>query len=191
MKEVQNYRPANIEFDVAADGTPVPENLGTFENSDDALLFMQKNLFALNQGITVNRFMDNFEKSEIRKKVNAILEDQMPVLEQSMRNAINEYIAAKAAKENAIEAVSAYTNEAKMMALEVKRGLVQMKLDELFTWKMPYKGRFYFFTFIDKSIRLVKITDMTDREKEEIFSQGKLNEDYFDGTIAEKKGKKK
>jgi hypothetical protein len=36
MEKEQKYRPANIEFDVAVDGTPVPEKIGTFETSDEA-----------------------------------------------------------------------------------------------------------------------------------------------------------
>lgn len=191
MQKLENYRPAHIEFTVSPDETPVPENLGKFDNSDDAVLFMQKNFFSLNAGITVNRHMDNFEKNELRKKYNEILEDLLPKFEQELRDAMQEYNAAKAVKENAIEQVNVYTNQAKATAVEVKRGLVEMQLDELFTWKIPYKGRYYFFTFIDNEIRLVRISDMTENEKSELFAQGKINEEYFDGTTATQKGKKK
>ena len=190
--EKSNYRPAHIEFDVATDGSPVPEMLGTFETADEVILHMQKNFFSTNQSITVNRFMDNFEKSELRKHYNDILENMLPKFEQEARNAINAFNQAKTEKENAIGMVESYVNEAKATAVEVKRGLVDMQLDELFTWKLPYKGRFYFFTYIDKVVRLVKIKDMLDSEKEELFSQGKINEDVFDnGQIEPQTGKKK
>ncbi len=190
--EKSDYRPAHIEFDVAPDGSPVPESLGNFENSDECLMFMQKNFFATNTGLTVNRFMDNFEKSELRKKTNDILENILPKFEQEMRDAIDEFNHAKVKKDNSIEMVSAYINEAKAIAIEVKRGLVDMKLDELFTWKLPYKNRFYYFTFIDNQVRLVRISDMTDHEKTELFSQGKVNEEIFDnGEVKPQAGEKK
>lgn len=178
--KVENYRPAHIEFDVAHDGTNVPENLGVFNDADEAMIFMNKEFFTTNQGVTVARFMDNFEKNEIRKKVNDILENRLPDLEQKAREAVEEYNAAKLNRDNAIGMVNSYTNEAKQLAIEVKRGVVEIKLDEQFTWKLPYKGRYYWFTFIDNSIRLVKITDMSSSEKQELFSQGKVNEEVFD-----------
>ncbi len=190
--EKSDYRPAHIEFDVATDGSPVPESLGQFETADEVVLHMQKTYFSTNQGITVNRFMDNFEKSELRKHYNDILENMLPKFEQEMRNAIDAFNHAKTEKENAIGMVESYVNEAKATAVEVKRGLVDMQLDELFTWKLPYKGRFYFFTYIDKVVRLVRIKDMLESEKEELFSQGKINEDVFDnGQIEPQTGKKK
>jgi hypothetical protein len=190
--EKPDYRPAHIEFDVAPDGSPVPESLGNFENADECLLFMQKNFFSTNTGLTVNRFMDNFEKAELRKQYNDILENVLPKFEQEMRNAIDEFNHAKTNKDNAIEMVSAYINEAKAIAVEVKRGLIDMKLDELFTWKLPYKNRFYYFTFIDNQVRLVRISDMTDHEKTELFSQGKVNEEIFDnGEVKPQAGEKK
>lgn len=178
--EKTNYRPANIEFDVATDDSPVPGSLGFYETADAAILFMQKNFFSTNSGVTVNRFMDNFEKNEIRKTYNEILENRIPLIEQDLRQATEEYNQAKSEMNNVQGMLTAYFNEAKGLAIHAKRGLVDMKLDELFTWKLPYKGRFYYFTFIDFNIRLVKITDMTSYEKTELFSQGKINEDYFD-----------
>ena len=190
--ETKPYRPAHIDFDVAADNNPIPERLGEFEQSEDAEVFMAKNFVTTNNAVTVNRFMDNFEKSELRKKYNDILENLLPVLEQKFRDAMAAFLDAKKEKEDAFEMVSAYTNEAKMTAIEVKRGLVEIKLDEQFTWKLPYKSRFYWFTYIDKEIRLVKITDMTENEKGELFSQGKVNEEVFEnGEVKIEAGEKK
>jgi len=192
-QKAENYRPAVIEFDVAPDGTPVPEKIqGEFETADDAVLFMQKNFLSFNHGLTVNRHMDNFEKSEIRKRVTDILENIMPELEQGARDAVAAFNDAKAHKDDAIEAVNVYTTQAKTLAVEVKRGLKEMVLDELYTWRLPYKGRWYFFTYIDKEIRLVAIRDMQESEKTELFSQGKMNEEAFEnGSIESPKGKKK
>lgn len=180
-----DYRPIVIQFNVSVQD--LPELLGEFKTAEEAEIFMAKHYFAINTGITVARHMDNFEKSELRKKVNDILENRMPILEQDLREANETFNAAKKAKEDACGMVTAFTNEAKMIAVEVKRGLKNMKLDEQFTWKIPYKSKFYFYTFIDNKIRLVKVSEMTTNEKTELFSQGKVNEDIFDkGILPEK-----
>lgn len=178
--KAENYRPAHIEFDVAIDEPTVPEHLGTFNSALDAATFMQKNFFSTNQAITVNRHMDMVEKKDMREEYNNIMENLLPKYEQDMRSAIDAFNHAKVVKDNAIQMVDANINEAKAIAQEVKRGLVAMQLDEDFTWKLPYKGRFYFFTYIDKAIRLVKVADIADQERSEIFSQGMVNEEAFE-----------
>jgi predicted ribosome quality control (RQC) complex YloA/Tae2 family protein len=190
MEVKKDYRPALIEFDVAPDGTNVPECLGTFKTDEEALKHMLT-FTTTNQALTVNRYMDNIERAELRKKYNSLLEDQLPDLEQKLRDAVEEFNDAKKRKEDATEAVSAYTNEAKMLAQKVKRGLMEMRLDDKYTWRMPYKNRFYFFTYIDKQIRLVKIADMTQFEQTELFSQGKINEEVFDNGAVKTKSKSK
>jgi len=188
----ETYRPENLEFDVAHDGSPVPENLGIFETAEDATTHMEKNFSTTNQALTVNRFMDNFEKSELRKQVTDILENRMPSLEQDLRDACEAYNIAKKEKEDAAGMVTAYVNEAKAKSVEVKNGVKEMRLDELSTWKLPYKSKFYFFTYIDKQVRLVKISEMTELDKQELFSQGNINAEIFEnGEITTQKGKKK
>lgn len=179
----ENYRPASLEFDVAHDGSLISPMLGEFESAEEAVAYMNKNFVVFNNAVTVSRFMDNFEKSELRKKYNTILEERLPLLEQDAREASEKYNQAKAKKEEAIGMVNAFTTEAKLIAQEVKRGLVEMRLDEQFTWKIPYKGRYYWYTFIDFKVVLVKITDMTTTEKTELFSQGKINEDVIERGI--------
>ena len=179
-----NYRPANIEFNVSNDDTNIPASLGNYDNAEAAINFLKKNFVAENMAITVNRHMDFYEKTELRKKYNDILENRMPLLEQDLRDAVQEYNDAKKAKELAFDYVTAYTNEAKQIAVDVKRALVPIQLDEDFTWRLPYKNRFYFFTYIDKSVRLVRISDMLDSDKTELFSQGKTNEEYFDNPLS-------
>jgi hypothetical protein len=58
----ENYRPANIEFDVAPDDSSVPETFGQFDTADEAVRFLANNLTAINQAITVSRHMDTKEK---------------------------------------------------------------------------------------------------------------------------------
>jgi hypothetical protein len=62
------YRPAIIEFDVAHDGTNVPETFGEFETAEDASKFLGQNFTCVNQSLTVARHMDIKEKTDLRKE---------------------------------------------------------------------------------------------------------------------------
>jgi len=48
MKE-ENYRPATIEFDVAHDGSNVPESFGEFETAEAAMKFLGTNFTSINR----------------------------------------------------------------------------------------------------------------------------------------------
>lgn len=181
-----DYRPAIIEFDVANNGL-VPDNLGSFKTSQLASDFIGLNLTVINQKITVFRFMDNFEKSEMRKEYNDLLENKIPILEKELMKAHSAYTEAKKVLEDAKESVSATINETKSLAYEVKRGVKDITLDDINTWKVPYNGQFYFYTFIDGAIKLIKISDIPESEKNEIFNEMNKNTEYFE-TLIEKKG---
>jgi len=186
MKTENDYRPANIEFDVATDGTLMPENFGTFESAEEAAKFMGGNLVLSNQSITVNRHMDHVEKKLLREQYENVLENILPVNEKKYSAAANELVEAKRNEKEAGEMVSATLTEVKSLASEVKRGLKEMKLDENFTFKIPFKGRFYFYTYIDKSVRLVQIRDIMEHEKGELFTSSASNEDFIDTNFGTK-----
>jgi hypothetical protein len=161
----QEYRPKVIEFVVEEDSTNMPESFGEFETADEAGKFIQGNLTAINHGLTVNRHMDAFEKKEIRKEYNDILENRLPVLERDHSLATSELNDAKKKEKNAAEMVRASENEAKILAREVKAGVKGINLDELFTFKIPYRGKHYFYTYMDGELKLCKIRDIPESER--------------------------
>lgn len=178
MQTEEFYRPANIEFNVANSGE-VPDNLGFFESSKEANEFISKNLTAVNQKITVCRFMDNFEKNELRKEYSELLETKLPFLEKELQKAAAALSIAKKEAADAQEYVNATTNEAKALAVDVKRGLKDISLDDQFSWRVPFQSRYYFFTFIDNQIKLCKISDIPEKEKEELWNAMSENERFF------------
>ncbi len=181
----ENYRPANIEFDVAHDGTNIPDSFGEFETAEEAAKFLGKNFTSINQALTVARHMDQREKQDIRKEYTEILENKLPVYEREMSIAAAEFSDAKKKLSDATEMVSATISEAKSLAKEVKRGLVDIRLDDLFTSRIPYKGRYYFFTYIDKQLRLCAIRDIPEREKGEIWNSMAKNDEFIDNNFAD------
>ena len=197
MQNEENYRPATLEFDVAQDGSLMPETFGEFKTAEEANKFLGGNFVSTNSSITVNRHMDHVEKKLLREEYENVLENILPVNEKKHVNAANELAAAKSNEKIASETVNATITEVKYLSQEVKRGLKEMRLDENHTCRIPFKGRFYFYTYIDKEIRLVKIQDIPDHEKEEIFNHSAANEEFMDNNFGEgepttkKKGAKK
>lgn len=191
METSETYRPANIEFNV--DGGAIPLNIGfEFKEQPDAALFVAQHLVGINSKAVVSRFMDNFEKSEIRKEYQEILEMKLPILEREMMKAMQEFTEAKKKLDDAKEYVSAATNETKALAVEVKRGLKEMELDDMNTWRVPIDGKYYFYTFMDNQIKLAKVLDIPPYEKTELFNATTHNESFFkdyypDGFMDDKK----
>lgn len=123
MNTSETYRPANIEFDV--DGGQMPMNLGfEFPTHQSAIQFMAKYLIGINSKLRSSRYIDNFEKSEIRKDYQELLEQKIPMLEREMIKAKSVFDEAKKDLADATEMVSA---TAKSLANEVRRGVREME----------------------------------------------------------------
>lgn len=175
----EDYRPATIEFDVANSSPLIPESLGVFENAQKAAEFMAKNLTAINHKLTAVRFMDNTEKILLRKDYQSLLEDKLPALERDFQKVTGIYEVAKKVLGDAKEACSATTNEAKAIAVEVKRGLKDITLDDQYTWRVPFMGRYFFYTFIDGQVKLCKVQEIPEWEKQDLFNAMNTNEGFF------------
>ena len=109
MKDLEFYRPSNIEFDIDA-SVLVPACLGIFENEKEVNKFIAENLVGINQAATVNRFMDSVERAQLRKDYQELLELKLPLLEREFNKAA--YNEAKATLANAKE--YATTNEERL-----------------------------------------------------------------------------
>jgi hypothetical protein len=168
---VETYRPKKVEFAFAIpDGCLLPESMGTFKTAEEAAKYIGGSFVAPNQAITVNRFMDNFEKTEIRKDYQMVLEDKVPIFERELSRSANELMEAKEKHKKATEKLDAAINEARELAQKVKSGTIEMKLDDMFTYKLPYNGRYYFYTYIDGELRLCAIREIPESEKSELLN---------------------
>ena len=177
MKDL-NYLPKNVEFDINIQ-TAFPTTFGKFNNADEAQEFISKNLVAINQRITASRFLDNFEKSEIRKEYQEILESKLPYIEKDLQKANYEFTLAKENLKKCQENLNATQNEVKALAIEVKKGIREMTFDEIHTWKIPYQNQFHIVTFIQNELKVYKIVDITETEKSELFSSSEKNEIFI------------
>ena len=175
-----NYRPVNIEFQVANSNSEiVPDFLGKFETLNAAAEFIATNLVGINSRITVNRFMDQYEKSQLRTEYQELLEDKMPIVERDFMRAKADYDAAKVKLSEAQEFLGSVITEAKKLATQVKRGVVEISLDDIATWRVPYDNRYYYYTYIDGILKLAKIADIPDYEKNDLFNSMTKNDQFF------------
>jgi hypothetical protein len=193
MTEELFYRPALIEFNVAHDGSNMPDSLGVFETAEEMSKFIGGNLTVINTPLTVLRHMDAKEKKELQEKYSDLLENLVPVYGTKLYEAEIALTNAKKALKDAEERYNAEISNVKDLAAEKKRGLRDMNLDEKYTFRIPYNERYYFYTWIDKSLRLCLIRPIPDWEKQDLFNAMAGNEEWIDAQVApkeEKKGKK-
>jgi len=188
MKE--DYRPNFIEFNVASDGSNVPFSLGEFETPEEAGKFIGSNLTAIGRGVTVPRHMDATEKKEARDECTDVMENLVPIYEKQLSEAELALTNAKANLKKAEEGYDFVISRAKNLAAEAKRGLKDYICEEQYTHRIAYKGRYYFFTYVDKMLKLCLIREMPESEKGEIWNAMAANEEFIDKTFGPKADKK-
>lgn len=190
--EKTDYLPEVVEFSVT-EQNEMPHTMGVFESIEDVNKFLAKNnITGINQAMRVSRRMDNFEKTEMRKRYSNILENILPEQENILFEKKSELAKAKEAEKQAQENFNAYENQAQTLAKEVKRGLVDIELSDLNTFRIPMKGSYYFYTFVNKEFKLCAIRDIPAHEAGEIFNASQTNESIFvNGEIETQKGAEK
>lgn len=180
--ELENYRPVYVSFDVAPDGSVMPETINTtpITSKEEITKFFAKNkITAINQAVTVPRHMDIYEKKTLREEYSDILENILPKVEKEYMSTLNELTEAKKNEKEALERLNAKLHEVKKISQEVKRGVVDMKLDDVYTFRIPFKGRYYFYTWMELYLRLCKIADIPEHEKNELWNSMATNEEFF------------
>jgi hypothetical protein len=130
--------------------------------------------------------MDQKEKKEMRESYQKLLEDIVPVYEKRWSEAEIAFASAKKALKDAEENYGAEISKTKELAQQVKRGLQEMDLDEKFTFRVPYNGRYYFYTWIDSELRLCLIRPIPEYEKQDLYNTMSTNEEFIDKEYAPK-----
>ena len=180
MKEGEFYRPAVIEFNLAHDGSVMPESLGVFETPEEMSKFVGGNLTVVNTALTVMRHMDAHEKKQIQEKYSDLLENIVPIYKTKLYEAEIALTNAKKALKDAEERYNAEMSNVQDLATEKKRGLKEMNLDEKYTFRIPYQGRYYFYTWMDKVVKLCLIRPIPEYEKQDLFNAMACNEEWIE-----------
>jgi len=176
---LSGYTPKHVEFDVKDSDLPI--NLGTFNDLKEVNEFLKESkILSINQSNSAYRFLDNTEKNIMRKEYSEMLELKLPIVESELKKAERAFNEAKRNLAEAKEMVNATLNEIKAIANEVKGGIKLVNLDDLTTFKVPYKDKYYYYTYISGELILALITDIPEHEVDEIFNLMHNNEEYFD-----------
>jgi|GEM_PF-2310188 len=176
-------------FSVSGNDDNLPENLGTFETIEEFQEFFALNMVAEHQKTFAQRFYSEEEIQAMDEQILEIAKDEIPKAKQVLREAEIHLADAKKFKEGAFETYNALQTEMQDVAAEVKNGRTEIEIPANRINKVALKGKYYHYAWLDSGeVVLVKISLMTDSEKEELFSQTDKNEKFFEGL---KNGKNK
>ncbi|MDY8137601.1 hypothetical protein [Aquimarina sp. 2201CG5-10] len=178
MHKVENtYRPDEVEFTVET--SQVPSSLGKFKTDKEARVFMSENLLTVQSKITTERFMDQCEIEGLRDQYSDELENNLPSIKAEHFKKIEELERAKQNEKDAKEMVNSSLNKIQQLANEVNDRTTEIELDPAFTWEVVYNGKRFYYTYIDKEIKLAAIRDIPSYEMEDLISSSDKNEEFF------------
>lgn len=180
MELVENI-PFIHAFSVSGNDDNLPENLGKFETIEEFQEYFALNMVAEHQKTFAQRFYSEEEIAEMDGKILEIAKDEIPKAKEALNNAETNLAYAKKQVEYAKETYGALNTEMQDIAAEVKNGKTEIEIPANRINKVALKGKYYHYAWLDNGeVVLVKISFMTDSEKEELFSQTDKNEKFFE-----------
>lgn len=177
LQDIKDYRPDQINF-VLTDETKekFAEVLTLFEGADDVEKVIEKVNEYFNAEFPTNvvarRYMDEFEKMNIREEYNQIVENEQPDAERELDAAIAE---AKRIKKDAEDALLAVNKRIKELAARVKEGQEDIKLSNKNTFRIALAGHYLTFTWIDGEVKLATSEKIPNWDKDKIWAQEDRN----------------
>lgn len=177
MKLVENYRPEVIDFKV--ESNQVPNSLGEFKTEKEARMFMSENLLAVQTKLTTERFMDQTELEYLRDQYANELEDVLPILRKEHFDKTTDLERAKKIEKDAKEMVNSSLNKIQQLANEVNERITEINLDPAYTWEVIHNNKRFYFTYIDKQIKLAAVRDIASYEIDDLISTSEKNGEFF------------
>ena len=177
LQDIKDYRPDQVNF-VLTDETKekFAEVLTLFEGADDVEKVIEKVNEYFNAEFPTNvvarRYMDEFEKMNIREEYNQIVENEQPDAERELDAAIAE---AKRIKKDAEDALLAVNKRIKELAARVKEGQEDIKLSNKNTFRIALAGHYLTFTWIDDEVKLATSEKIPNWDKDKIWAQEDRN----------------
>ncbi|WP_379963946.1 hypothetical protein [Epilithonimonas sp. UC225_85] len=179
--EIVENTPFIHNFSVTGNDDNLPEKLGVFETIDEFQEFFALNTVAEHQKVFAKRWYSDEEIHNFRNEILEVAENELPEAKFQLSEKEIEFATAKKEKEIAIESVGALQTKIGDLAAEIKIGKTEIEVPANRTYKVPIKGKYYFYAWQDNGdCILVKVALMTDEEKEELFSQTDKNEQFFE-----------
>lgn len=177
LQDLKDYRPDEINFVL---GDEVKERfadvLTLFEGADDVNKVIEKVNEYFNAEFPTNevarRYIDDYEKQNIREEYNAIVEDELPVAEREQLDAIDQ---AKRIKKEADDNLLSVRNRIKELAARVSDGKEDFKLSTKNTFRIAVNGYYLTYSWVDGQVKLVKAEIVPKWDKDKIWAQEDRN----------------
>lgn len=177
LQDIKNYCPDEIDF-VLSDEVKekYAEVLELFEDATDIEEVITKVNEYFNAEFPTNevaeRFIDEFEKMNIREEYNKIVEEELPVAEKEQLDAIDR---AKRIKKEADDALLSVRNRIKELAARVTDGKEDYKLSSKNTFRIALNGTYLTYSWVDGKVKLTKAERVPDWDKNKIWAQEDRN----------------
>ena len=171
-----DYEPEELQFvlpEVVKDTFPLELTFGNAENEKEIIKAVNEHfnvMFPENE--LAMRYMDNFEKDEIRKKYCELVEKELPSAEAELLSAKLE---AKRLKADAEEALNSVSRQIKDYAAKVTEGTKEKKLPPTRTFRIALNGYYLFYSVINGRVLLVKTEKISSYDKSSLWAQEDRN----------------
>ncbi|CAA7196719.1 type II toxin-antitoxin system RelE/ParE family toxin [Chryseobacterium potabilaquae] len=168
-------------FSVADNDENLPENLGNFQTIEEFQEYFALNTLSEHQKVFAKRYYSDEEIHYFRNEILEVAENELPEAKQQLAEKDIQFSMAKKEKNIAFDFVRALQTKINDLAAEIKIGKTGIEVPANRTYRVPYKGRLYFYTWQDNGdCVLVKVALMSDEEKEELFNHTDKNEQFFE-----------
>jgi hypothetical protein len=163
MKILRDYIPANPQFftNEKLNELELPAQLNAKSLAEFKEQLSDFDIIQVEKPTTADRYLDNFEISEIRAAYCQLVEDELPKFEKQLQRITED---SKLAVKEAKELVDATLTTIKDFAAKVANGLVKVELAPEKTFKVPFNRNFYFYSIINNVCKLVKVEPIPDEE---------------------------
>ena len=177
LQDIKDYRPDTINFVLSDEiKEKFAEVLTIFHGADDVEKVIEKVNEYFNAefptNIVARRFMDSFEKMNIREEYNQIVENEQPEAERELDAAIAE---AKRIKKDAEDALLSVNKRIKELAARVKDGKEDFKLSSKNTFRIALNGHYLTFSWVDGEMKLAMAEKIPNWDKDKIWAQEDRN----------------
>lgn len=168
----------------------LPKVLKEFKTYDECVEYFSKNLISEHVSVNANRFYDKNEIEDIKNSILEILTSDIPEAKEKVLEAEDVLARAKNDKKDKEETYNSLQLETQEKGIKISKGYEEILINSTKVFRLPYKGKYYHYVYLDNGkVVLASITQMTEEEKEDLFSSSGKNEKYLDATFLNTKKK--
>jgi len=166
----KDYLPENVEFFSKEHEFDMPKELfDDLAGNEDAIRNALKDNFdyvQLERKLQIERLMDDSEREELRNDYNAIMENQIPVLESKLAEVTE---LAKRMVADAKASLQAATTEVRDMVYAVRRNRKEFVTVPEKTYRIAHDKKYYYYSLVNNRCKLFYTEDIPTIEQGQLY----------------------